>query len=104
MAVCKKLKGTITDEFCHQVKFKSTLITFAVADMSSDGFGVVLPGLKYNFHLTGVVPSQVWCSFQVLLHVHRHVPHVWQVICGENLSFSSVLLFLNNIEIDVSSP
>lgn len=56
MAVCKKLNGTMIDEFGHQVKFRST---FAVADMSSDGFGVVLPGLKYNFHLTGVVPSQV---------------------------------------------
>lgn len=59
MMLCIKLNGTIIDEFCHQVKFKSTSITFAVADMSSDGFGVVLPGLKYNFHLTGVVPSQV---------------------------------------------
>lgn len=56
----------------------ATLITCSVADMSSIGFGVVLPELKYNFHLT----SLVWCSYQLLLHVRRHVQYAWQVICG----------------------
>lgn len=33
--------------------------TFAVADITPDGFCVVLPGLKSHFHLTGVLLSQV---------------------------------------------
>lgn len=101
----KKLKGTIIDEFFHQVKFRSTL-TFAVADMSSDGFGVVLPGLKYNFHLTGAVPSQVppGVAFRFSFMFTGTFRTYGKLLIRENLSFSLVLLFLNNIQIDVSSP
>lgn len=105
MMVCKKLNRAITDEFCHQVKFKSTLITFAVADRSSDGFGVVLPGLKYNFHLTGVVPSQVPSGVAFRFSMFTGTFRMYdKLFVRENLSFCLVLLFLNNIQIDVSSP
>lgn len=77
--------------------------TFAVADITPNGFSVVPPGLKSHLCLTGVLLSQV--LFVVAFRYFVLFESTFRTIDGlfvrQNLRFILVLV-LKNIQIDVS--
>lgn len=75
-----------------------------MTDITSDGFGVVLPGMKSPFHLTGVLLSKVLfvVAFMYFFLFESLFRTIGELFVGQNLRFILVL-FLKNIQIDVSS-